>query len=136
MEDKKYEFKAGDRVRQTQFCSSVKEGFIGTVFFDDGTLWLGGESGKRCCCPEYWELVGTTKQKETPVRFILEYQEDSKVCNENYSSPKSVHEGIRAIAENDDVDKDSIRVYQVTKVYLVQLERKVKLVDVTAKSKK
>lgn len=126
-------FKAGDRVK-VKDTSSPWKGETGVVFDDN----YGKEFPYEVRFAENgdWQLFGEgdlektgrgRPTKEKPVKYIAIYDENDVDPVKKFTSKKELTEWIKEAQDDEDIDFDSIEVFEVNKELEIEVKTRVSL---------
>lgn len=128
-------FKKGDKVKVTELMDGDEEcgmrlGQILTITADqedeDDDVYVGfGRDNEYAMCDDQIELVGSHQAKQKPINFLLKYDLDEDPVEEFSTLPEVKKRIAELVAEEEDLQKDSIVVYELKRKINVKLSTKV-----------
>ena len=124
-------FNDGDIIELTADCS-LREGKKGqkyTLRSIDGTLYAQTGKSRGCACEEKWKLVSKHKEVHmNKIKFGVKYDRNGDPV-ELFESRKEADKRIEQLLEDSSVDKSSICLFEVGKIWEVQRPVTYKLVE-------
>ena len=116
-------FKVGDeieRIKEEYMGMSVGDKSIVTGVCPDGGVSLKGYDGFHD--NDYLKLVGKSK----PAKFLLQYERDEDPIEE-FQTLEEARKRIKELTKDSEVTQDSFVIYEIKKVYNVEITKQVNL---------